>query len=131
MTALKDFFAKPPVPETTAAIIKWWESRRLYYNAIIFAEILFILVLFTCLGLRRRAKFNPIKMPAGGLSIAMLCLQLPANIWYTGGWIAEVFLRHLWPGMSPGFGPWALRLGIGFSILFVGYFMSFFAMFTQ
>jgi len=128
MLALMDFFAKPVVTITSGTILRWWESRRLYFNAIIFGEILILTLLFTLVELGRHKKSKAIKMPASVMNVSFLYLQLPANIVYTGGWLLEVLLRWMWPGMSPGFAPWALRIGIGFSVAFVGAIMSFFAL---
>ena len=49
----------------------------------------------------------------------LLAVQLPANIWYTGGWIFDLILKKVFKLRWTGFGPWAFGVGIGFSFLFI------------
>jgi hypothetical protein len=46
-------------------------------------------------------------------------IQLAANLWYTGGWIADLMVKKVLRIQWPGFGPWALALGIAFSFVFI------------
>jgi hypothetical protein len=43
---------------------------------------------------------------------------LPANIFYTGGWIADLVVKKVLRLPSARFGPFALGLGIAASLLF-------------
>jgi hypothetical protein len=43
--------------------------------------------------------------------IYLLLFQLPANIWYTGGWVVDLILKKAFRLSAPGFAPWALVAG--------------------
>lgn len=124
MMAWRDYFAKPG-PQTAGMIIKWWEVRRLYYNIVIFLTIaLFCLIL-------------PVFVKPAGTSeeatywasvrfhiiFSFLLLQIPANLWYTGGWVADLLIKKGLKWKSPGFGPWAQAIGIAFSLIFTFFMM--------
>jgi hypothetical protein len=46
-------------------------------------------------------------------------VQVPANIFFTGGWIADLVMKKVLGLASPWFGPWAFGLGTCFSFLFI------------
>ena len=126
MIPWKEYFSKPTGPQTARMIIGWWELRRFYYNVIIFAAILLIsLVLPVFL------KVNAISSAStylGSLGyhvvLSFLLLQVPANIWYTGGWVADLLIKKVLHLTALGFGPWAQGIGIAFSLIFVVYMMG-------
>jgi hypothetical protein len=101
------FFAARKPGEST---ITWWEKRRLGYNLILFV----FLVAF--IAVRRFVDFST------DLTLVLFLLQLPANIWYTGGWVLELLLRHGLKMNLPWFGSVALAGGIAFSFIFAGVF---------
>jgi hypothetical protein len=122
MIAWRDYFATPSTPQTAGTIIKWWEVRRLYYNLVVFATIVLIslvLAAFTTPPLSG-AYFQLVGAQFG---IGFLFLQIPANVWYTGGWVAELFIKKVLRRPASGFGPWAQAIGLAFSILFVAIIM--------
>jgi hypothetical protein len=59
----------------------------------------------------------------GVVGLYLLLLQLPANVWYTGGWIVDLIVKKVLRVTWLGFGVWALGLGIFLSIVF--YFVIF------
>jgi hypothetical protein len=113
MIGARDLFAKPDPQPTTGAIIRWWEARRLHYNVITLAWG-FLWVLISYLRGNHMWLATPLAIPTYILSV-----QLPANIWYTGGWIADLIGKKVLHIPWRGFGPWALALGIAFSFLFI------------
>jgi hypothetical protein len=109
----ENLFSRPVSSATVGQIILWWEARRLYYNGIILAWAL-LWGLFTQLRKTRDWVSSPLF-----ILTYVLGVQVPANIFFTGGWIADLFVKRVLGLPSPGFGPWAFGLGTGFSFLFI------------
>jgi hypothetical protein len=114
MIALTQMFARPVPAATPQEVIGWWERRRLYYNLIIFVWAAILICVLIAVG-RERISWGAI---ASILLIYLLLFQLPANIFYTGGWIAELIVKKALRLSSARFGPFALGLGIAASLLF-------------
>jgi hypothetical protein len=110
-----DLFARPKAPQTWGSIVKWWEIRRLYYNLILLIVPAQILIFHW-------SAFNSLTDRWQAILIYLLLFQLPANVWYTGGWIVDLFLKKAVRLSAPGFAPWALAAGIVFSLLFLFFF---------
>jgi hypothetical protein len=108
-----DLFARPKAPQTWRSIILWWESRRLYYNLI----ILLIPILHF-----RWSAFNSWTSRWQVWVFYLVLFQLPANVFYTGGWVVDLILKKVLRLSAAGFAPWALAAGIAFSLLFLRYF---------
>jgi hypothetical protein len=122
MIAWKDYFATPSAPQTAGTIIKWWEVRRLHYNLVVFATIVLIsLVLAAFMTSPLSGAY--FQFVGAEFGVSFLFLQIPANLWYTGGWVAELLVKRVLRRTAPGFGPWAQAIGMGFSILFVAVIM--------
>ena len=123
MNAFKKLFAEMDPASSAGAIIGWWESRRVYYNLIIFgwALILLLIGLVTASILGKRNSFLELRNAYFWEFLALyypLFFQFPANIWYTGGWIVNLIVTKILHLPSHRFAPWALGFGIGFSLLF-------------
>jgi hypothetical protein len=123
MISVRNYFSKPTPPHTAGSVIKWWERRRLWYNLILFAEIILVSLVLTIL--RAAYESTALEWLASSLFFSaipiisgFLLLQIPANIWYTCGWLVEIPLRKIWRNMPDGFSSWAQRIGLGFSICF-------------
>ena len=114
MVGLRDLFAKLDPGATAGEIIRWWEARRLHYNVIVFAWALIVVTIYY-FSTGRRDKDT---WTRHSLCAYLLLLQLPANIWYTGGWIVDLIVKRFFKWPTPWFEPWALRLGIAVSLLF-------------
>jgi hypothetical protein len=110
-----DLFARPKTPQTWGNIVKWWEARRLYYNLILLIVPVQFLIFHW-------SAFNSLTDRSQGILLYLLLFQLPANIWYTGGWIVDLFLKKALRLSTPGFAPWAFAAGIVFSLLFLIFF---------
>ena len=113
MVTPHNLFSRPVTPATVGQIILWWESRRLYYNGLILAWA-FLWGLITQLKKMRDWTSSPLPILTYIFSV-----QLPANIFFTGGWIADLVVKKVLGLASPGFGPWTFGLGTGFSFLFI------------
>jgi hypothetical protein len=118
MKAWRDYFKKPSGPQTPGMIIQWWESRRLYYNVVILAAIILISLIMSLPAAVQGGR-GYIESAAGLVAIGFVVLQLPANVWYTGGWVADLLVKKGLRLTALGFGPWAQAIGIVFSILFI------------
>ncbi|MBX3072507.1 hypothetical protein KF728_10920 [Candidatus Obscuribacterales bacterium] len=92
---------------TAMDVIRWWESRRLAYNAILAVIGVFSMVLFHALGF---APFHSLVLPA-------IAYGIMANICYTAGWMAEIYARLFFGEKTENFGPSLFLLGLTFSML--------------
>jgi hypothetical protein len=119
MTPITIYLAYLPHPQTAGDIIQWWESRRLIYNGILFASILVSALLLAAVMQPKR--LTEYLTRVGTLVAAgFYFIQIPANLWYTGGWVANLFVKKVLRLSASGFGPWALGGGSVFSLLFIG-----------
>jgi len=114
MIALTQMFARPDPAATPREVIGWWERRRLYYNLIIIAWAAILICVLIAAG-KERISWSAI---ASILVVYLLLFQLPANIFYTGGWIVDLIVKRFFKWPSPWFEPWALGMGIALSLLF-------------
>jgi hypothetical protein len=123
MLALRDLFARPKAPQTWVSIVKWWEARRLYYNLILLIVPAQILIFHW-------SAFNSLTNRRQAIILYLLLFQLPANVWYTAGWVVDLFLKKALRRTTPGFAPWAFAAGIVFSLLFLYFFRVSFSPYT-
>jgi hypothetical protein len=116
MVGVHELFSRPPGGQSAGQIIWWWEARRLHYNLIVFASIL----LGWAIPMRQIfQQDSPWKVTAYLIAVSAAGFMLPANLWYTLGWVVDLALKR-WIGIqSAGFGPWALGAGVVFSVAFV------------
>jgi hypothetical protein len=94
-------------------IILWWEKRRLHFNATLaVVGTISVVLMLACAGVANALPDPPIFMPLGIIAYAIM-----ANICYTGGWIAELFVGT-WKTRADtaAFGLRAFRAGMKFSI---------------
>src|SRR5688572_30533148 len=98
MSAITRFFFRNEVAcRSTTDVIAWWETRRLPFNVAIGAT-----GVFTYAAVQLILLMPPRPMPialAPSLVIAFVYGVL-ANVCYTGGWMAELWLRKS-PGRDP------------------------------
>jgi hypothetical protein len=105
-------FRVPPEPRDTASVIAWWEVRRAAYNVIMLAVGLPSLLAFAWLTERLWARPTAFD----DFLAQMVIPGLMANVCYTAGWMSELVAR-LRSGKPPTlFGPFALGLGLAFSL---------------
>jgi hypothetical protein len=120
------FYERPDFRRSQSAInaldvIKWWESRRLFFNlAVGCAGLVTGILLITCAVTSDSFVGEPIGMTDGPLLgvFSIIPYAIIANICYTGGWVAELLVRMAGKVESAGaFGLKAFRFGVTFSIL--------------
>jgi hypothetical protein len=115
VSALTRVFFRTPatMPERAADVIDWWESRRPIYNlGVGAAGVLTLGVMNVMFALPP----NPEPMPWQFTIVGPLLFGTAANVCYSAGWMAELFLRH-WIRHDTGAAGAALfRYGFAFSI---------------
>jgi hypothetical protein len=103
------FFSPLYYPRNHWAILRWWESRRLFYNLVVGgAGMLTVAAGLVLIGFP----------PAGirGVAMAVLAYGLMANLFYSLGAPADYFLRRL---LADDGGPVAqalFRYGVAFAV---------------
>lgn len=109
--ALGDFFFPNPAERDVGSIIRWWERRRLPYNAIVGTAGLATISLLSLV-------FGPPGGAAGfGALVAPVALYgLMANVCFTMGWMLEALFHKLWGRDVLPVGPPLWRAGLIFSV---------------
>ena len=109
------------------SVILWWEKRLILYNI-----FLFLFCLVPCLPADLSALGWEITIPAlrkiypgdsGIILLDQVLLQICSNVWYTGGWVAELIVKLFMRRSISWFGPIALVSGTLFSFSFAAYFL--------
>lgn len=99
--------------------IGWWESRRVPYNIVVGIAGTFsgFLALFTAVAASTLLSVDfGIPNPPGFAIMVVVLYAIMANVCYTGGWIAEIFVRKLWPHEADLFATTSFFLGLLFSV---------------
>jgi hypothetical protein len=102
-----------PVPDlrrTAFSLLRWWESRRPFYNLVVGGTGLITLSgMFVLSGgqfdVFSRAALTPV-----------LAYAVAANACYSFGWTVEVLARFIWGDEAPRMGPLLFRQGLIFSV---------------
>jgi hypothetical protein len=123
---LRRFYERPDFARTEPVIgaleiIRWWESRRVFFNLVVGCTGLFTcFLLIVCAITADSFVGEPIGMTDGPLLGILLIIPyaLLANVFDTGGWISELLFRASGRAQSAAaFGLKAFRAGITFSII--------------
>jgi len=104
----------PDIRRTPLSSLRWWESRRLFYNKVVGAAGLVTLTGFSAI-----AMLPPDPLPVRGLPgvLAVAAVYgILANGCYSLGWLAEMAARALWGRRAPDLGPLLFRQGLIFSV---------------
>ena len=104
-------FPAPAEVRNTAAIFRWWESRRLTYNAIVGAT-----GLVTIAALKLIAVLPPLSMSMPVFWPAIFAYGFFANFCYTFGFVTEAAMQRAWHDETPRVGPALFRQGLVFSV---------------
>lgn len=124
-TWLKRFYKRPDFERREPAadageVIRWWESRRVFFNLVVGCTGIFTcFLLIVCAFTADSFVGEPIGMTDGPLLGVFLIIPyaLLANVFYTGGWISELLIRTTGKAQSAAvFGLRAFRAGVTFSI---------------
>jgi hypothetical protein len=115
MNAITHIFFRHPaaIPESSGAVIEWWESRRPVYNlAVGGAGVLTLAIMNLMFALPP----HPEPMPWQLTLMGPLVFGTLANICYSGGWATELFLRRYLRDENGTIGAALFRYGFAFSI---------------
>lgn len=104
-------FPNPPAVRDTGTIFRWWESRRLTYNAIVGAT-----GLVTLLAVNVMFLLPPRSMNVEIFWPAIIAYGVFANLCYSFGFIAEAAMQRVWRDDTPRVGPALFRQGLIFSV---------------
>jgi len=112
MSALTRFFFTPVyAPPSMWSVVNWWESRRAIYNVTVGAAGILTLVTITLLSWIHPHPL-PLRLPIG----PVLIYALMANVFYTFGSVADVFIHRTWGPEYAVVGPTMFRYGFVFSV---------------
>jgi hypothetical protein len=110
MNSLTDFLFPAPAPARPAAIVRWWEGRRLAYNGILGLTGSFSWVVSSIVASMPPNDMGPIPLTA------VLAFGVAANVCYCFGPMAELFLRTIFRARLLPPGPTLYRMGLTFSV---------------
>jgi hypothetical protein len=96
-------------------VIRWWEARRLAYNAIMLAAGIVALLCF--IGIDALPPRLPYVDLVWSPVLSVIFFAIAANIAYTSGWVIELILRRALPNDASAVGPRLLKAGLGFSLV--------------
>jgi ABC-type branched-subunit amino acid transport system permease subunit len=107
-----------PVNSATEAI-GWWETRRIPYNLIVGIAGILSIVVVCVVGLGSYFLFDgDFAIPPPLFAAAEVLLYgVAANVFFTGGWLAELIVRKVWPMEADRFATLSLSLGLIFSVV--------------
>ncbi len=113
MSALTRFFFRNEVAcRSTADVIAWWETRRLPFNVAIGAIGVFT---YAAVQLILLMPPRPMPIPFAASLVTAFVYGVLANVCYTGGWMAELWLRKSLGRDTETVGPTLFRYGFAFS----------------
>jgi hypothetical protein len=112
-------FARPVPAKSAWDIVKWWELRRVPYNAIVGVTGVLGGSLAFVLGFVAERRGMEVAWPDPPLFlIAFVVLYaIAANVCFTGGWISELLARRIWGARADAYGEICFCFGTIFSVL--------------
>jgi len=116
----RGFFNRDESAQTAWEIVAWWETRRIPYNIIVGAVgIVSCGLCLTTALLTEHFQGEAFGLPDPPFFalFGVISYGIMANVCYTGGWIAELIARKLWPHEGVGFAKILFFFGLVFSIL--------------
>lgn len=105
-----------PLPDfrrTPLSTLRWWESRRLFYNQVVGAAGLVTLAGVSILSLLPP---HAQPLPPAVALVGALVYGALANGCYSAGWLVEMLARTVWGRQAPDVGPLLFRQGLIFSV---------------
>jgi hypothetical protein len=110
MTDLTEFLFPAPAPRNTVAVVRWWEGRRLGYNALVGTAGLFA---YTFSHVWAALPPNP--HPGVPLLVAVP-FGIAANVCYCLGPLLEIGVQKFFGRAMLPIGPTLFRMGLTFSV---------------
>ena len=112
MSALtRILFPAPAEVRSTAAIFRWWESRRLTFNVVIG-----VTGLITLSAIKIIAFLPPLSIDMPVFWPGILAYGFFANLFYSLGFVTEAAMQRAWHDETPRVGPALFRQGLTFSV---------------
>lgn len=110
---IEALYPLPDVRRTPLSLLRWWESRRLFYNKVVGAAGLVTLAGFSILSILPpySSGIDPLAMLTAAAVYGVL-----ANGCYSLGWLLELAARRIWGRQAPDVGPLLFRQGLIFSV---------------
>jgi hypothetical protein len=104
-------FPAPAEVRTTAAIFRWWESRRLTFNLAVGAT-----GLVTLAAIEAIAMLPPLSTSIPVVWPGIVAYGVFANLFYSLGFVTEAAMQRAWHDETPRVGPALFRQGLVFSV---------------
>ena len=104
-------FPAPAEIRSTAAIFRWWESRRLTFNLTVGAA-----GLVTLAAIKAIALLPPLSVSMPVFWPAVAAYGVFANLFYSLGFVTEAAMQRAWHDDTPRVGPALFRQGLVFSV---------------
>ena len=103
----------PDVRRTPLSQLRWWESRRLFYNKVVGTA-----GVATLAGVSIISLLPPHPVPVGvpEMAIGAAVYGILANGCYSLGWLLEMLACRVWGRKAPDLGPLLFRQGLIFSV---------------
>ncbi len=96
----------------------WWEARRAPFNLIVgIAGIATVATGTVAMGVANAFLETPVHRPDPPLFFFTLLYAIVANVFYTGGWVAELVWVQLWGKAQNDLAVVSFRLGLLLSVL--------------
>jgi hypothetical protein len=110
---IEALYPLPDVRRTPMSLLRWWESKRLFYNKVVGAAGLVTLAGFSILSILPpySSSIEPV-----GMLFAAAVYGVLANGCYSLGWLLELAARRVWGRQAPDVGPLLFRQGLIFSV---------------
>lgn len=107
-------FAGPGEIMTRGRIIRWWELRRLLYNGVLLVVGAAAIVGMEWL-LSKVIPSGQDALEPTALALGVVAYAILANMYYTLGWVVELYDRRKDPLAARRRGLWMFRVGTIFS----------------
>jgi len=108
-------------PVSTAwQAIGWWEARRAAFNLIVGSAGIISTLVVGVVGLGSYFLFDidfGVPDPPLFAVFGVVLYAILANVFYTGGWVAELVIRKAWPEQGDRFAALSLAWGLVFALL--------------
>jgi hypothetical protein len=103
----------PDIRRTPLSQLRWWESRRLFYNKVVGAAGLVTLAGVSVVSLLPP---HPLPVALPGMAVGAVVYGILANGCYSLGWLLEMLACRVWGRRAPDLGPLLFRQGLIFSV---------------
>ena len=100
--------------------IGWWEARRIPFNLIVGSVGILTCIIVGIVGLGSEVLFHSefgLPNPPLFALFAVTIYGILANACYTGGWVAELIVRKIWPREADRFATLSFSLGVVFAVV--------------